>query len=117
MFREAGHAVAVYDRFYAPDAAALGRQYDFITATEVVEHLHHPKEELDRLWDLLSPGGRLGIMTRPAVERDAFPAWHYKNDLTHICFFSPATFSWLADQWQALLNFPESDIAIFQKRG
>jgi len=115
MFEAAGHAMTIYDPFYEPDSAALEGQYDFITATEVVEHLRDPKQELHRLWGCLRPGGRLGIMTRPAADRDAFGRWHYKNDLTHICFFSPRTFAWLAGQWKAELAFPEEDIAIFHK--
>jgi hypothetical protein len=116
MFREAGHTMAIYDRFYEPVPAVLECQYDFITATEVVEHLHDPKTELDRLWSCLRPRGWLGIMTRPAAEQDAFPAWHYKNDLTHVCFYSPATFEWLARRWTADLESPENDIVLLRKR-
>ena len=60
MFEEAGHTVALYDPFYANDPSVFERQYDFITATEVVEHLHRPRAELDRLWSSLQPGGVLG---------------------------------------------------------
>lgn len=116
MFEEAGLRMAVYDPFFVPDRSVLDGTYDFITATEVVEHLRAPKEELDRLWNCLRPGGRLGIMTRTAADRDAFNRWHYKNDLTHVCFFSPRTFAWLAGQWSAELAFPEEDMAIFRKR-
>jgi len=116
IFREAGHTMAIYDRFYEPVPTVLECQYDFITATEVVEHLHEPRTELDRLWNCLRPGGWLGIMTRSAAERDAFPAWHYKNDLTHICFFSPETFRWLARRLNVEPEFPESDIVLFRKR-
>ncbi|MDA8100371.1 MAG: class I SAM-dependent methyltransferase [Nitrospiraceae bacterium] len=115
VFREAGHAMTIYDPFYEPAPAALGRQYDFITASEVVEHLREPGRELDRLWNCLKPGGLLGIMTQPIVDRDAFPRWHYKNDLTHICFFSPGTFRLLAERWHAEIEFPEKDIAVFRK--
>ncbi|MDX1346514.1 MAG: class I SAM-dependent methyltransferase, partial [Sedimenticolaceae bacterium] len=57
MFEEQGHRVRLYDPFYAPDESALREQYDFITATEVAEHLHRPAFELERLWSLLRPGG------------------------------------------------------------
>jgi hypothetical protein len=116
MFAEAGHAMKRFDRFYEPSPAVLEQRYDFITASEVVEHLQEPARELDRLWGCLKPGGRLGIMTQPVVERNAFPQWHYKNDLTHVCFFSPLTFAWLADRWKAELTFPEKDVALFRKR-
>ncbi len=116
MFREAGHSMATYDPFYEPDRAVLRQQYDFITATEVVEHLRDPKRDLELLWACLRPGGYLGIMTRPAVDMAAFPMWHYKNDLTHVCFFSSQTFRWLADTWGSGVAYPESDIVLFRKQ-
>jgi hypothetical protein len=54
-------------------------------------------------------------MTKPAVDEDAFRTWHYKNDLTHVCFFSPPTFTWLARQWNAELTFAGNDVVLFQK--
>jgi len=115
MFEAAGHTMTLFDRFYEPDPAALERQYDFITVAEVVEHLHEPGREMDRLWSCLRPGGTLGIMTQPAVERDAFAQWHYQNDLTHVCFFSPATFAWLAARWGAELTAADADVFLFHK--
>lgn len=116
LFREAGHAMMLYDPFYEPNPAVFERQYDFIIATEVVEHLHHPRRELERLWQCLKPGGRLGIMTQFCAEQVAFPSWHYKNDPTHVCFFSRETLSRLAHDWNADLVIPESGVAIFYKR-
>ena len=116
MFEEAGHFMTIFDYFYEHVPSALERQYDFITATEVVEHLHHPIMELERLWACLKDGGILGIMTKPAPDQDAFPSWHYKNDPTHVCFFSQITFKWLADKWGAELTFADKDVAIFYKK-
>jgi len=116
MFEEAGHSMAIYDRYYEPVPVALENTYDFITASEVVEHLRDPRKELDQLWACLKPEGLLGIMTKFAVERDAFPQWHYKNDLTHICFYSRATFDWLARSWNADLRVAETDVVIFHKK-
>ena len=117
MFEEAGHTVALYDYFYANDTSALELQYDFITASEVVEHLHQPKHALDRLWSILKPGGTLGIMTKRVLNREAFARWHYKNDLTHVCFFSEPTFQWLAAQWQAELTIEGNDVVLLKKSG
>jgi len=116
MFEEIGHTVTIYDYFYAKNPIALQQNYDFITATEVVEHLHDPATILEQLWELLKPGGYLGLMTKPAGDREAFAEWFYKNDRTHVCFFSPATFEWLADQWQADLEFFGNDVMLFHKR-
>jgi rubredoxin len=115
MFEEAGHRMAIYDRFYAPDAAVFTHSYDFITASEVVEHLHYPRRELDRLWSCLQPNGWLGIMTKRVIDREAFAAWHYKNDLTHVCFFAAETFHWLANDWGATLILVDQDVALFGK--
>ena len=116
MFEEAGHSMTIFDYFYEHAPSVFERQYDFITATEVVEHLHNPKEELERLWACLKQGGRLGIMTKLAPEHNAFSCWHYKNDPTHVCFFSQATFQWLALQWDADMTFADKDVVLLHKK-
>jgi hypothetical protein len=115
MLEEAGHVVALYDPFYAKNATAFERRYDFITATEVVEHLGQPQLELDRLWSCLRPGGVLGLMTKLSRDDAAFARWHYKSDRTHICFFSVQTFEWLAARWQAELTILGQDVILLHK--
>lgn len=115
MLRAAGHQVALYDPFYCPDSTALTAHYDFITATEVAEHLHAPGVELSRLWNLLLPGGRLGLMTKLVTDRSAFSRWHYKNDPTHVCFFSRATWQWWGAERGVVPEFPAADVIIFRK--
>jgi hypothetical protein len=115
MFQEAGHSMEIYDPFFAPEIKLLEQQYDFIVASEVVEHLHYPREELDRLWSCLKPNGLLGIMTKRVIDQDAFSQWHYKNDPTHVCFFSTETFRWLSDHWCSILTFPKKDVVLFTK--
>lgn len=115
MFEEAGHQMSLYDPFYAPEKHAFTAQYDFITASEVVEHLHDPAAELALLWSILKPGGWLGIMTKLALDRAAFSRWHYKSDPTHVCFFSIKTMDWLARQWQTELLQIGKDVLLFQK--
>ena len=117
MAAECGLRMRLYDPFYAPDQSVLEVCYDFITATEVVEHLHHPGGELDRLWHLLKPGGILAVMTKLVIDQQAFQNWHYKNDRTHVRFFSRPTFHWLAEKWQAQLAFIDKDVIFLQKSG
>jgi SAM-dependent methyltransferase len=112
---QTGHHVQLYDCFFAPDRSVLAGSYDFITATEVVEHLHCPGEELNRLWALLRPGGHFGVMTKLVLDREAFSRWHYKNDPTHVSFFSRPTFDWLAGEWGADIEFAGQDVIIFTK--
>lgn len=116
MLEEVGHEMRIYDSFYKDDPSVFEEHYDFITATEVVEHLFHPGQELNRLWGCLRPGGYLGIMTKIAKDDVGFFAdWHYRLDLTHVTFFTKETFQWLADLWNASLDFPADRVIIFQK--
>lgn len=115
MFEEAGHPMAIYDPFYAPDAGVLEEEYDFITATEVVEHLFTPGEVLAHLAGRLRPGGWLGLMTKRTTTREAFPRWHYILDPTHVGFFSEASFQWLADELGMSVEFPAADVVLLQR--
>lgn len=116
MLREAGFAVSVYDSFYMPDPSALAGRYDFICATEVVEHLHRPGPELARLWALLVPGGWLGVMTKLVRDEAAFRNWHYKNDPTHVCFFSELTWRWWAREQGASLEIIGADVILLKRQ-
>ena len=115
MFEEAVHSMAIYDPYYAKDESVWEERYDFITASEVAEHLHQPRREFDRLWACLKPGGTLGVMTKLAPAREAFATWHYKNDMTHVSFFSRSTFEWLGSQWGSKARFFEKDVVLLRK--
>jgi len=115
MLEEKGHSVDLYDYFYADDKTVFDNQYDFITATEVFEHLRNPIEIIEYLWQLLKPGGIFGIMTKLVIDRETFPKWHYITDRTHICFFSEKTFMWLSSKLKAQSEFIGSDVIMLIK--
>ena len=115
MLQEKGMDMALYDPFFYPQASALGRQYDFITCTEVVEHLHRPAEIFRQLDGLLAPGGWLGVMTCFQTDDERFANWHYRRDPTHIVFYRRATLEWLASTHGWTLEIPAKDVALFQK--
>ncbi len=115
MFAEAGYSMRIYDPFYADDSSVWESDYNFITASEVVEHLRNPDVNLNRLWGQLKPNGVLGLMTKLVLDRDAFSKWHYKNDLTHVSFFSRETFEWLGEQWGVVPQFIGADVILFRK--
>lgn len=115
MFEDAGFTMAIYDPFFAPDSAVLERRYDFITCTEVVEHLHRPAEVFRQLNDLLQPGGWLGIMTCFQTDDDRFASWHYRRDPTHVVFYRRETFAWLAGHFGWQLDIPRKDVVLMRK--
>ncbi len=116
LFEQAGHRMTIFDPFYANDPSAFQSNYHFITATEVFEHLHVPKREIFRLWNCLHIDGILGITTKLVIDCDAFSNWHYKNDPTHVCFYSRPTFEWLAHQLSADLEFIGNDVILLVKK-
>jgi len=115
MLRAEGHEVSLHDSFFQPNLEALERRYDFVTATEVVEHLHEPGRELERLWGCLREGGWLGIMTKLVRDQTAFSTWHYIRDPTHVCFFSRHTWRWWAALYGAQLEFVDNDVILLRK--
>lgn len=116
LIEEHGHKMDLYDPFYAYDPSVFNKKYDFVTATEVVEHLGDPNRHWTTLFSLLKPGGWLGIMTKLVTDKQAFTGWHYIRDLTHICFYSRATFRYLAEYFEAELFFAEDDVILLRKK-
>ena len=113
---EAGHHMTLYDPFYAPDDESLQKRYDFVTCTETMEHFHHPGEEWLLLTSLIKPGGWLGIMTSLINGPDSFPNWYYKDDDTHVCFYSEATFQFLATRDHLSVEIINDNVILFQIR-
>lgn len=115
MLEAEGMAVSLYDPYFYPSAVALDQTYDFITCTEVVEHLYAPAgvfRELDRM---LKPGGWLGVMTCFQTDDDRFDNWHYRRDPTHVVFYREFTFKLLANRFGWRLEIPRKDVALFRK--
>ncbi|MEN8222138.1 MAG: class I SAM-dependent methyltransferase [Acidobacteriota bacterium] len=111
-----GYEISIFDPFYANDRSVPGKKFDFITLVEVLEHLKDPEREFKMLWECLNPGGVIGIKTKFLPEKkEEFPGWSYKNDLTHICFYSKLPFEWIAERFNAKLIFPADDIVLMFK--
>lgn len=115
MLSQAGHQMSVYDLYYYPDKQVLASTYDFVVATEVIEHLYSPSQVWQQWLSLLKPQGYLGIMTKLVKDVDAFSKWHYKNDKTHVVFFSRETFEFLAKRDHLELEFFGSDVILLRK--
>ncbi|NNE98128.1 MAG: class I SAM-dependent methyltransferase [Pyrinomonadaceae bacterium] len=113
ILSEKGFEMDVYDLFYQPDTSVLEKKFDFIVTTEVVEHLAKPLDVFEMLLSMLKPNGMLAVMTRLHDDSIDFKTWHYKNDPTHICFFSVETFEWLSARLGVEHRRVESDIYVF----
>ena len=116
LLAEQGQQVDLYDPFYYNDPSVFHKKYDFICATEVVEHLRDPKREFVALFNMLKRGGWLGIMTKLVTDPHAFRQWHYIRDMTHICFYSQHTFEYLAQRFNADLDVVANDVILLNKK-
>ena len=115
ILKHDGYEMNVFDPFYAPNQSVLETKYDFIVTTEVVEHLSNPLSEFERLFSLIRDDGMLAVMTRPYNETVYFRGWHYKNDATHISFFSVETFEWMSKHLGEGFRQFDSDIFVFDR--
>lgn len=115
MFEEAGYTMSAYDPTYRDDRRVLECSYDFVTSTEVIEHVHDAAATWQLLHSLLESGGHLLVMTKRVLSQEAFACWHYKNDPTHVRFYSEDTFRFVAALYGMTVEFPSADVALFQK--
>ncbi len=115
MLEECGHSVDLYDKFYANDISVFEKKYDFITATEVVEHLSEPMEEISRLSGILNNQGYLAVMTQILTSQIEFSSWYYKNDPSHIGFFTKKSLNFLASYLNIEVSFVSERVIFFKK--
>ncbi|QUN05877.1 methyltransferase domain-containing protein [Shewanella yunxiaonensis] len=111
----AGHRLHQYDPFFAPEHQLLHQQYDFISCYRVFEHFHLPVKEWQIIVQALKPGGWLAISTPLLQSVAVFSKWHYKNNPTHVSFYQPQTFAYLAKHSCLQLIFAQGDFVLMQK--
>lgn len=106
-----------YDFYYHKNETLLSNtNYNLITSFEVFEHLRNPINELNKIVAILEYDGFLVIETQlldniseykfnNSIElidveklKNSFGNWWYKNDITHINFYSNRTFEVLANK-------------------
>ena len=95
LLRKKGYNIETYDPFFDPNTNALEHTYDYIVSCEVIEHFYQPSKEFARLYSLLKPGGILFCKTNLYSSSINFESWWYKNDATHVFFYSDKTVQWI----------------------
>jgi len=115
MLEEYGHTMELYDKFYADNDSVFDKKYDFITATEVLEHLSEPMEEISRLSSILNNQGYLAVMTQILTSKIDFSSWYYKNDPSHIGFFTKKSINFLASYLNIEVSFISERVVFFKK--
>lgn len=89
-------SIEIYDPYYSNNSRLSQNKYDFIICCEVMEHFYNPHEEFERLKELLNTNGKLICKTSIYSDNIDFLGWHYKNDATHVIFYSNKTIKYLS---------------------
>ena len=110
MLQQSGHEVCLYDLHYYPCKTVLDRQYDFICATEVVEHLKSPRETFLQIKRCLRPDAIFAVMTQLVINAERFANWRYIQDPTHLCFFNIRSLSYVAELMGKKLEHVDRDV-------
>ncbi|MBL7048085.1 MAG: class I SAM-dependent methyltransferase [Nitrospira sp.] len=99
LLKDLGYEVDTYDIHFEPNTGYTEKRYDLITATEILEHLDDPLPVIMSLKNLLNQNGVLAFMTRfHSNDPEAFLNWWYRRDKTHISFYTPKTFRYIAEK-------------------
>lgn len=78
-----------YDKFFTPEKKLI--HCDLCLCLEVVEHFEDVKEGFKELYKCVKKNGFLAIGTSlipPNFTEEDFKKWWYKEDLTHVSFYS-----------------------------
>ena len=112
VMQEKGYNIASYDPYFHPNTELLEKKYDYIASCEVIEHFYHPEKEFTLLKSLLKKDAKLYLMTDMYDESIDFSKWYYKNDPTHVFFYTKKTFEWIQEKFEFSNLFIEKRLII-----
>lgn len=95
LLQQKNYDIVGYDPYYKNNLAVFTQQYDYITSCEVIEHFNNPAKEFERLKSLLLPNAKLILQTNILQATIDFGTWWYKNDPTHVFFYTPECFQFI----------------------
>lgn len=100
VLRDLGLRVFGYDPFFGPFREPPSQSGDIVVLHEVVEHFGRPGSALSRAVAAMRHHGFLVVetQTRPR-DAAAFARWTYRQDPTHVAFYTRRTFGYLARRW------------------
>lgn len=116
LFAEKGVELRGYDPIFFPDPAVFHARYDFVTSTEVFEHMFQPRQEIGRIHEVLQPGGLLAVKTSLTPALEIFKTWGYRRDETHVGFFARKSFRHIAHEWNFDLLEELENLWILRKK-
>lgn len=104
LLREKGYRAQGWDPFFSPEKAGLDSGHDMVTCLEVAEHFGIPRNDFIKIAQYIDLDGFLGLGTHLLPEFssaeqlwDFFNTWWYRQDSTHISFYSETSLQIVAE--------------------
>ena len=114
VLNEHNYKISNYDPFFHVFPELLEKKYDYISSCEVIEHFYNPYKEFSLLKSMLKDGSKLYLMTEVYDEGIDFASWYYKNDPTHVFFYSKETFEWIKQKFEFSSMKIEKRLVVFE---
>lgn len=99
MLTDHAYNIKPYDPYFHNFPDYLKEEYDYIVCCEVMEHFYNPYNEFKRLKNLLHENGKLYCKTELFKEGTDFKTWYYKNDPTHVFFYTEKAIFWIKNHF------------------
>jgi hypothetical protein len=97
LLGDKNYRLKLWDPFFHSDTSVLKTTYDFIICCEVMEHFYDPLKEFRLMKSLLHAGSKIFCMTDLLPQMTSFKDWYYKNDKTHVLFYSEENLKWIKE--------------------
>lgn len=115
VLKKKGYHINLFDPFFVNQPEVLKQPYNFIICSEVMEHFHLPYKEFRQLYNLLLPGGKLYCKTSTFSDTIDFDKWYYKNDPTHVFFYTEESLNWIKNHFSFREVEHLPDLIMFRK--
>ncbi len=96
--------------------------FDVVVAVEVIEHLPNLWEELDEIDKVMTSDGIFIVttnLTNPFIDRpdavEQFRSWCYKDDPTHVNFFSNRSLDFIAERKNWTIDVYKDQLFVARK--
>lgn len=113
VLNEKHYKIENYDPFFANNPELLKAKYNYISSCEVIEHFYEPHKEFSLLRSLLTQDAKLYLMTDIYDDSIDFASWYYKNDPTHVFFYTKESLEWIAKEFGINITKCDQRLIIF----
>lgn len=99
VLEDNNYNISKYDPYFWNNENLLSKKYDYIACCEVIEHFYNPDIEFEKLKNMLKKDWKLFLMTHIYDETIDFKSWYYKNDITHVFFYTKESLEYIKQKY------------------